>query len=223
MQKFDTPAPISAVLHISAGRIRFVAADRADTTVEVRPQDPAKSRDVKAAEQITVAFGDGLLRIEAPEAKNRMLGDSGSVEVTVQLPAGSRVEAKAALAELRSVGRLGDVTFEGAQATVELDETAGAHLTLQNGDISVGRLGGPAEISTRKGTLHITEAVKGKVTLRTEHGDITVGAAPGVSASLDAGTTYGRVHNALNNSDGGNAGLDIHATTSYGDVTARSL
>ncbi|MFI7406690.1 DUF4097 family beta strand repeat-containing protein [Streptomyces sp. NPDC049541] len=223
MQKFDTPAPISAVLHISAGRIRFVAADRADTTVEVQPQDPAKSRDVKAAEQITVAFGDGLLRIEAPEAKNRMLGDSGSVEVTVQLPAGSHVEAKAALAELRSVGRLGDVTFEGAQATVELDETAGAHLTLQNGDISVGRLGGPAEISTQKGALHITEAVKGKVTLRTEHGDITVGAAPGVSASLDAGTTYGRVHNALNNSDGGNAGLDIHATTSYGDVTARSL
>ena len=223
MQKFDTPAPISAVLDISAGRIRFVAADRSDTTVEVQPQDPAKSRDVKAAEQITVAFGDGLLRIEAPEAKNRMLGNSGSVEVTVQLPAGSRVEAKAALAELRSVGRLGDVTFEGAQATVKLDETAGAHLTLQNGDIFVGRLGGPAEISTRKGALHIAEAVKGKVTLCTEHGDITVGAAPGVSASLDAGTTYGRVHNALDNSDGGNAGLNIHATTSYGDVTARSL
>ncbi|MGW1751681.1 DUF4097 family beta strand repeat-containing protein [Streptomyces sp. NPDC002092] len=223
MQKFDTPAPVSAVLDISAGRIRFVAADRADTTVEVQPQDPAKSRDVKAAEQITVAFGDGVLRIETPEAKNRMLGNSGSVEVTVQLPAGSRVEAKAALAELRSVGRLGDVTFEAAQATVELDETAGAHLTLQYGDISVGRLGGPAEISTQKGALHITEAVKGKVTLRTEHGDITVGAAPGVSASLDAGTTYGRVHNALNNSDGGNAGLNIHATTSYGDVTARSL
>ena len=34
--------------------------------------------------------------------------------MTVQLPAGSRIEAKAASAELRGVGRLGDVAFEGA-------------------------------------------------------------------------------------------------------------
>ncbi|MDF3145254.1 hypothetical protein PBV88_29370, partial [Streptomyces sp. T21Q-yed] len=61
----------------------------------------------------------------------------------VQLPAGSRVEAKAAAAELRA------------------------------GDVSVGRLGGPAEISTQKGDLDIAEAVRGTVTLRTEHGDIT--------------------------------------------------
>ena len=39
MQKFDTPAPISAVLDIPAGRIQFIAADRADTTVEVLPAE----------------------------------------------------------------------------------------------------------------------------------------------------------------------------------------
>ena len=42
MQKFDTPAPISAVLDIPAGRVRFIAADRADTTVEVRPANAAE-------------------------------------------------------------------------------------------------------------------------------------------------------------------------------------
>jgi hypothetical protein len=31
MHKFDTPAPITAVLDIPAGHIRFIAADRADT------------------------------------------------------------------------------------------------------------------------------------------------------------------------------------------------
>ncbi|MEJ8670860.1 DUF4097 family beta strand repeat-containing protein [Streptomyces sp. MS1.AVA.1] len=224
MQKFDTPAPVSAVLDIPAGRIRFIAADRADTTVEVLPADASRSRDVQAAEQTEVAYGDGVLRIEVPAGKNRVLGaSSGSIEVTVQLPTGSRVEAKAAAAELRGVGRLGDVTFEGAQGTVKLDETAGARLALQAGDITVGRLTGPAEISTLKGDLHITEAVRGTVTLRTEHGEISVGAARGVSASLDAGTTYGRIHNALMNADGAAAGLNIHATTTYGDVTARSL
>ncbi|WP_327691433.1 MULTISPECIES: DUF4097 family beta strand repeat-containing protein [unclassified Streptomyces] len=222
MQKFDTPAPIATVLDIPAGRIRFIAADRADTTVEVLPADASKSRDVKAAEQIEVAYGEGVLRIEAPAAKNRILGNSGSVEVTVQLPAGSRIEAKAALAELRGVGRLGGVVFEGAQGSVKLDETESARLTLQAGDVTVGRLGGPAEVSTQKGDLHITEAVRGTVTLRTEHGGIQVGAASGVSASLDAGTAYGRIHNALRNTEGA-ADLTIHATTAYGDITARSL
>ncbi|MET9895097.1 DUF4097 family beta strand repeat-containing protein [Streptomyces sp. NPDC006465] len=223
MQKFDTPSPVNAVLDIPAGQIRFIAADRADTTVEVLPADAAKGRDVKAAQRITVAYEDGVLRVEAAPAKNRVLGDSGSVEVTVQLPAGSRVEAKAALAELRGVGRLGDVVFEGAQGSVKLDETASARLTLQSGDVSVGRLRGSAEISTQKGDLRIAEAVQGTVTLRTEAGEISVGAASGVSASLDAGTAYGRISNTLKNADGAAAGLTINASTAYGDITARSL
>ncbi|MFE7710863.1 DUF4097 family beta strand repeat-containing protein [Streptomyces sp. NPDC057486] len=222
MQKFATPAPISAVLDIPAGRIRFIAADRADTAAEVLPADASKDRDVKAAERTTVEYGDGVLRIEA-SAKNRILGGSGSIEVTVQLPAGSRVEAKTAGAEFRGVGRLGDVAFEGAQGSVELDEAASARLTLLAGDVSVGRLGGPAEISTQKGDIRIAEAVRGTVELRTEAGEISVGAARGVSASLDAGTTYGRIHNALKNTDGAAADLNIHATTAYGDIAARSL
>ncbi|WP_328618813.1 DUF4097 family beta strand repeat-containing protein [Streptomyces sp. NBC_00354] len=222
MQKFDTPAPIAAVLDIPAGRIRFVAADRTDTAVEVLPANASSGRDVTAAEQITVGYADGVLRIQAAPAKNRTLGNSGSVEVTVQLPAGSRIEAKAAGAEFHGVGRLGDVTFEGAQASVNLDEAASAHLSLLAGDVSVGRLGGPAEISTQKGNLTIAEAVRGTVRLRTEHGNISVGAAAGVSAALDAGTSYGRIHNSLKNTEGTTA-LNIHATTAYGDITARSI
>ncbi|MFC7842053.1 DUF4097 family beta strand repeat-containing protein [Streptomyces sp. NPDC001046] len=222
MQQFPTPKPVTTFLDVPAGRIRFIAADRADTTVEVLPADASKSRDVKAAEHISVAYADGVLRITAPPPKNRLLGSSGAVEVTVQLPSGSHVEARTAAGELRGVGRLGDVTFEGSLGPVKLDETAAARIGVQAGDISVGRLGGPAEVSVQKGDIRIAEAVRGAFTLRTQHGDISVGAAHGVSASLDAGTTYGRIHNSLKNA-GGTAGLTIHATTAYGDVTARSL
>ncbi len=38
---------------------------------------------------------------------------------------------------------------------------------------------------------------------------------------LDAGTGHGRISNSLKND--GTAGLDIRATTSRGDITARSL
>ena len=221
MQRFDTPTPISAVLDIPAGRVQFIAADRADTTVEVQPTDASKGRDVTVAEQTKVEYGDGVLRIEA-SAKNQFLGSSGSIEVTVQLPAGSRVEAKAASAEFRAVGRFGDVTFDAAHGAIKLDEAASVRVTTVAGDVSVGRLGGPAEISTAQGDIRIAEAVRGTVVLRTQAGDVSVDAAAGVSASLDAGTTYGRIHNALKNTDGA-AELNIHATTAYGDIIARSL
>lgn len=221
MQKFDTPAPISAVLDIPAGQVRFIAADRADTTVEILPADASNGRDVKAAEQTTVKYGDGVLRIES-SAKNRIIGSPGSIEVTVQLPADSRVEAKAASAEFRTVGRLGDVAFDGSQASIKLDEAASARLTADDGDVSVGRLGGAADIRTRRGDIRIAEAVHGTVVLRTDDGGISVGAAAGVSASLDAGTSYGRIHNSLRNTDGA-ADLNIHATTARGDIDARSL
>ncbi|MGW6564452.1 DUF4097 family beta strand repeat-containing protein [Streptomyces sp. NPDC054975] len=223
MQKFATTAPIAAVLDITAGRVQVIAADRADATVEVRPANAAKGRDVKTAEQTTVTCTDGVLRIETPAATNRLIGNTGAVEVTVQVPAGSRVEAKAAAAEFRGVGRLGDVVFDGARGAVKIDEAASVRLTALDGDVTVGRLGGSAEISTQQGDIRINEAMGGTVVLSTQSGDLSIDAARGVSASLDAGTTLGRISNALKNADGAAAALTIRATTTQGDITARSL
>ncbi|GAA3935414.1 DUF4097 family beta strand repeat-containing protein [Actinoplanes auranticolor] len=221
MPTFDTPAPISAVLDIPAGRIQVIAADRADTVVEVRPADPAASRDLRTAEQTTVAYSDGVLRIHAPASRHQLLGAPGSVEVTVRVPAGSRIEAQAAAAEFRGVGRLGDLAVEGAYRQIKIDEAGSVRLTAVDGDVEVGRLHGPAEISTTRGDIRIAEAVRGTVVLRTESGDISVAAAAGVSAVLDAGTGHGRVSNALRND--GAADLAIRATTSHGDIAAHSL
>jgi DUF4097 and DUF4098 domain-containing protein YvlB len=220
-KKFDTPAPISAVLDIPAGRVQLIAAGRADTTVEVRPANPAKKSDVETAEQTNVSYADGVLRIHTGEPKNRLFGHSGALEVTIQLPADSRVEAKAAASELRGVGRLGDVAFEGAYKQIEIDEAASVRLNAIDGDVEVGRLNGPAEISTTRGDIRITEAVRGSVVLTTQSGNISVAVAAGVSATLDAGTGYGRISNTLRND--GSAALDIRATTTHGDITARSL
>ncbi|MDX6740791.1 DUF4097 family beta strand repeat-containing protein [Actinocorallia sp. A-T 12471] len=210
---------MTAVVTLPAGRVEFIAADRADTAVEIRPANPAKSRDARAAEQTTVEYADGVLRIEAPAAKG--LGPSGAVEVTVRLPEGSRVEGTSDAAELRGVGRLGDVVFEGAYQQIKLDEAAAVRLSALEGDVEIGRLTGPSEITNRRGDIRIAEATGGAVVLRTESGDITIAAAAGVSAALDAGTGHGRVSNGLKND--GATGLDIHATTAHGDITARSL
>ncbi|QNP61525.1 DUF4097 family beta strand repeat-containing protein [Streptomyces genisteinicus] len=220
MQSFDTPAPVAAVLDVPAGRVQVIAADRPDTVVEVRPMNASKSRDVKAAEQAEVVYEDGALRVGVP-VRNRHLGPSGAVEVTVQLPAGSRVEGKADATEFRIVGRVGDVAFDGAYRHIKIDEAASVRLTAVDGDVEVGRLNGPAQISTQRGDIRITEATGGAVVLRTRSGDITVQAAAGVPATLDAGTSLGRVSNRLKND--GTARLTVHATTDRGDISARSL
>ncbi|MEV0894933.1 DUF4097 family beta strand repeat-containing protein [Promicromonospora sp. NPDC050262] len=221
MQNFDTPAPISTVVEIPAGRVQLIAADRADTTVEVRPTNPAKSRDVQTAEQTTVTYADGVLQIRTAEPRSKLVGHAGSVEVTVQLPAGSGLEGTSEAAELRAVGRLGDVVFDGAYQQIKIDEAASLRLTAIDGDVEVGRLTGPAEITTARGDIRVAEATNGSVVLSTQAGDITVAAGAGVSATLDAGTSLGRISNTLKND--GAAVLDVRATTAYGDISARSL
>jgi hypothetical protein len=221
MTTFDTTAPITAVVELAAGRVQLIAADRSTTTVEIRPVNPAKGRDVTAAEQTTLAFTDGVLHVTGAEPTNPLVGASGSVEITIQVPAGSHVQAAAAAAELRGVGRLGEVTFDGAYRQIKLDEAASLRLTAVDGDVEVGRLTGPAQLSTARGDIRIAEAHRGTVELTTQSGSITIGAAAGVSATLDAGTTHGRISNTLTNND--TTELDIHATTANGDITARSL
>ncbi|MFF6897554.1 DUF4097 family beta strand repeat-containing protein [Streptomyces hydrogenans] len=222
MQKFATTAPIAAVVAVPAGQLRFIAADRADVTVEVRPSNAGRSRDVKAAEETSVSFADGVLRVAAPEAKNQLFGQTGSVEITVQLPAGSSLDVKAAAADLRGVGRLGNVAFEAAQGPVKLDEAGDVRVVLQDGGIAVGRLNGSATLTTARGDLNVAEAVRGSLVLDTQAGSITVGAARGTSAVLDAGTTLGRINNTLHNAQGSDAELTIRATTALGDITAHA-
>ena len=85
-------------------------------------------------------------------------------------------------------------------------------LTAVDGDVEVGRLTGPATISTSRGDIRISEAGPGTVDLTTQSGDISVTAAAGVSAALHTGTGHGRISNTLRN----------NGTTSHGAITAAS-
>lgn len=221
MQKFDTPSPVFVTMDIPAGTVQLIATDRADTAVQVLPADASKKRDVKAAAQTEIGYQDGVLRIASPEG-NRVLGSTGALRVTIELPTGSRIQGKAGAAELRTTGRLGNVTFEGGYRTISLDEAASADLKAHMGDITITHLAGPAQIRNGKGDITIDEATTGAIELRTDMGNLTVTAAPGTSATLDAGTSHGRITNTLRNTAGAAAALTIKATTAHGDITASS-
>lgn len=176
MPSFDTPEPISATAHVEAGSIQFTAGDRLDTVVEVRPRDPKKDQDVRAADQTEVAFASGALTVRTPKAN--LLGRTGAVDVTVELPTGSRIDMTGSWAQVLGEGRLGEVRVKTSSGDVRLDTTGPLNLTASHGSITVDRVEGAAEITTSSGSLRVG-VVDGPAVLKNSHGTTTVGAVTG--------------------------------------------
>ncbi|MEV0262740.1 DUF4097 family beta strand repeat-containing protein [Streptomyces sp. NPDC050617] len=225
MPSFDTPATISATAHVEAGSIRFVAADRLDTVVDVRPRDHAKDQDVRAAEQTEVTYASGLLTIRTPKQRN-VIGRTGTVDVTVELPTGSQVETTGAWAQVHGEGRLGEVRVRTSSGDVRLGTTGPLHLTATHGSITVDRVEGPAEITTSSGSLRVG-AIDGAATLKNAHGTTTVGDARGdlrVSGAdgdisidrAEGSVTATTTHGALRVAEVARGGVQLE--TSYGAI-----
>ncbi|MFD3656891.1 DUF4097 family beta strand repeat-containing protein [Streptomyces sp. 24-1644] len=178
MPSFDTPEPISATAHVEAGSIQFTAGDRLDTVVEVRPRDPKKDQDVRAADQTEATYRNGVLNIRTPKSNLLGLGRTGTVDVTVELPTGSRIDMTGAWAQVLGEGRLGEVRVKTSSGDVRLDTTGPLKLTASHGSITVDRVDGKAEITTSSGSLRVG-TVDGPAVLKNSHGSTTVGTATG--------------------------------------------
>ncbi|WP_331767063.1 DUF4097 family beta strand repeat-containing protein [Embleya sp. NBC_00896] len=179
MPTFDTPEPIFVILDLSVGQVRINASDRSDTVVEVRPSDPLKGSDAEAAEQTRIEYSMGRLMVKAPKNKARsFFGGGASIDVTIDLPSGSRAEGKAAAADFRAKGRLGETKFKVAAGGIRLDRTGTLKLSSASGDISVAGVVGHAEVGTGSGDVRIEE-VDGTAVVKNASGDITVGEVTG--------------------------------------------
>jgi DUF4097 and DUF4098 domain-containing protein YvlB len=177
MPSFDTPEPISATAHVEAGSIQFTAGDRLDTVVEVRPRDPERDQDVKAADQTEVTYAGGVLTVRTPKQRY-LVGRNGTVDVRVELPTGSRVDITGAWAQVLGEGRLGEVRVKTSSGDVRLDSTGPLQLKASHGSITVDRVEGLAEITTSSGSLRVG-LLDGPAVLKNSHGTTTVGAATG--------------------------------------------
>jgi DUF4097 and DUF4098 domain-containing protein YvlB len=176
MPSFDTPEPIAVTAHVGAGSIRFTAGDRLDTVVEVLPGDPERDKDVRASEQTEVSYASGVLTISTKE--RRFIGPTGTVDVTVELPAGSRIDTTGSWTQVLGEGRLGEVRVKTSGGDVRMDTTGPLQLTASHGSVTVDRVEGTAEITTSSGSVRVG-LVEGSAVLKNSHGSTTVGTALG--------------------------------------------
>jgi hypothetical protein len=207
---FDTPKPISVTIEIGVGDVRITAEDRTDTVVEVEPTDESDASDVKAAEQSSVEYADGVLVIKTPRHRVDFYRKSRSVDVSIALPIGSHVRGEASVGDLRASGRLGECTYKtSATGHVQLDHVGPSRLSTGGGHVTVSRVDGDAEVRTGTGRIRLGEidgavAVKnsngnteiskvmGDVHVRSANGDISVDHALGLKA--DVKSANGNIH-----------------------------
>jgi len=179
MPSFDTPEPILVNLEPSVGNVRIIASDRADTVVDVRPSDETNDSDVQAAEQTVVEFSGGTLSVKGPRLRPFDFSNkTRSIEVTIELPAGSRVQGSTHVGDLHATGRLGDCRYKSGTGHLQLDRTGDLHVHTATGNVVVERVDGNADISTSSGRVHVGD-IDGTGVVKNSNGTTTIGEAEG--------------------------------------------
>jgi hypothetical protein len=190
MPTFDTPGPVSATIDVIAGDVRISAGDRDDTVVEVRPSDASNADDVKAAQMTQVHHANDHVVVKAPRSRSWLgRGGSGSIDVSVELPAGSHVYGTTHTADIACDGALGTCRIKTGTGAVRLERAATVSVKSGTGDVSVEHATGPAEVATATGDVRLG-AVDGSAVIKSSTGDTWVGTAGG---DLSARTAKGSI------------------------------
>jgi DUF4097 and DUF4098 domain-containing protein YvlB len=213
MQIFDSPAPIQATVHFGfvAAHVRVTATDRTDTTVDIRPVDPASKADQRIVDQTQIEYADGRLTVRGPRIGS-MFSRTGSVEVAVELPAGSRLDAETGVGDLHTEGQLGECRFKTGYGTLRIDRTGPVVIRSGSGVVDVDHIGGDAEIKAGNGAVNVRR-VDGAATVKASNGSVWVGEAGG---PLKATSSNGTV--SVDRSD-----ADLTARTANGSLRIGQL
>ncbi|GAU68123.1 hypothetical protein SSP35_06_02110 [Streptomyces sp. NBRC 110611] len=187
MPKFDTPEPVSVTLEFEVGSARIVASKRTDTVVEVLPTDDAEDIDVRAAQQTKVTCSDGKLLVKGPK-KRSLFGKSGSVDVSIELPAGSDLRGSSPMADFTCEGRFGDCRFKTSLGDIVIDEAAAVDLQTSHGTVRVDRVTGDAEV-VGAGRIDI-DVIAGAATVKNANGETVIGE---VTGELKANSSNGLI------------------------------
>jgi hypothetical protein len=207
MPTFDTPEPIAVSIELAAGGVRLSAGDRTTTVVDVQPRDPSDDGDVRAAQGTRVDYADGRLIVKAPKQGFRLTRRGGTVDVTIELPAGSHVDGVAGWADFDCDGRLGDCRLRTGLGGIRVAHAGTLTAKTASGDVDVELATGHADIATSSGDVRV-RALDHTGVVKSANGDTWVGTAGG---DLRVGTANGRI--AVDH-----AHTNVGAKTANGDV-----
>lgn len=178
MPSYDTYEPISVLLDVYAGFVQILASDRLDTVVDVRPSDPEDASDVEAAQKTRVDYADGVLTIRGPKRTFDFSKKTRSVDIVIELPTGSKVDADVTAGSTRTTGVLGETEIDMSAGHVHVDRTGPLKIDTGAGQVRVGAVTGNAEVKTGSGHVRVG-SVAGSLTVKNSNGNTEIGAVDG--------------------------------------------
>jgi len=212
MPVYDTPAPIDLAISLPVGAIDVFASDRTDTVVTVAPSNPSRAVDRRGAEETVVAFDGQRLTVTGPKPRFSFIGPTESVDVTVELPTGSRLTAESSVGGVRTTGRLGATRIKASMGPVDLDGTGDLWLRAGHGNATLRSAEGRVEITADHGQIHIG-TVADDAALKASHGSIRIDRSVG---DVDAKLSYGDL-------DITRALASVSAKTAFGSIQLREV
>ena len=179
MPTFDITGPVTATLDVVVGDVRVNAGDHDALVVDVRPTDGSNDEDVRAAEHTRVEYADGRLLVKVPKLRSWLPRSAGgSVDVTVELPAGSQLRASGQMTDFACDGSLGDCRIVTGLGYIVLDSADRPVLKTGIGDVIVDRAAGHAEVTVGSGEVRVRE-LGATAAIKNSNGDTWVGVARG--------------------------------------------
>ena len=160
MPTFDTPEPITATIDVVVGDVRITAGATGTTVVDVRPSDTGSDEDRKVAERTRVEYAGDALLVKAPKLRSWLpRSHGGSIDVTIELPAGSHVRGGGAARPTSTPpASSATATIKTGLGQIQLERAAAVNLKTGIGDITVGHVSGHADISAGSGEVRVQRA-----------------------------------------------------------------
>jgi DUF4097 and DUF4098 domain-containing protein YvlB len=189
MPEFPCDGPIDANIHIASGSVHVIAEDRSTVHVSVEPKHLNEAGRA-AAGAARIDFTGNTLTIDAQPRTIGFIRIGHSLKVSVRVPLDSRVEVKAASANVAMTGRYGACVVHTASGDARVDDVVGnLSVNSASGDWEIGTVSGDVAIHTASGDVRV-KTIGGNLALRSASGDADVDALGG---SLEANTASGNV------------------------------
>lgn len=168
VRTLETPAPVRLYVENGSGRVVVVATVTSTTHVRV-----AGAR----AEEATITHDRDKVSVLAPRWRAGLFRGDQSLDIEVEVPAGSQLVVKSGSADIDVTGEVATTRIKAGSAGVRLDRVADtAVIDTGSGDVAIAAVTGDVRIRSGSGDV-VVDSAGGVASISSGSGDIRIGHA----------------------------------------------
>ncbi len=200
MHRFETRRPVRLLTEIGKGKVKVVATETTETTVEITGRDADQVRVLQDGDQISVI---------GPRQQGGFFGGDTRLDAVITVPSASDIAVRTGSGDITLIGSFGETHLKSGSGDLVVDTATGAMvLDTGSGDIRVENAGDDIKARSGSGDVLVAEATAA-IEVSTGSGDVQLGTTRGATV-VKTGSGDIKV---------GEASTDVTLKTGSGDLT----